>query len=179
MKVAVFYKSISGFTETYATWIAEAVNADIYPLREVSSNLLYKYDIIVYGGSLHMSSISGYKRFKNYLRQIPKKPLILFTTGASPEKKDDIEKVKNNNFTKEEQKQIPFYYFRGGFNFNKLDMPNKILMLLLKWKLSIIKNKTPDMRRMLDAYSTPEDFTKKDMITDIVNRINCFVDNNL
>ena len=178
MKIAVFYKSVSGFTATYAKWIAEEVNADIYQLKEASADLLCKYDIIVYGGSLHMVGISGYKKFKNYLSQRPKKQLILFTTGASPQKKDTIEEVKNRNLTKAEQVEIPFYYLRGGFNFNKLNMPNKILMTLFKWKLSLTKNKTPDMLGMLEAYSTPMDFTQKDMINEIVSKVKCLSCNN-
>lgn len=171
MRTAVFYKSISGFTATYANWIADELDADIFPAKQASVDLLQKYDLIIYGGSLHMAGIAGYKRFKKLLVKAPNRSLILFTTGASPRRENAIKEIRDNILTAEEQRHIPFYYLRGGFNFDKLDIPNKILMTLLKWKLSLTRNKSPDMKGMLHAYSHPMDFTKRHLIHEIVDHI--------
>jgi len=71
----------------------------------------------------------------------------------------------------EEQKQIQFYYFRGGFDFNKLNLINKILMTLFKWKIQLKRHKTPDEKGMLAAYSKPMDFTKKENIKGLVEYV--------
>ncbi len=168
LKIAVVYTSLSGFTATYAKWIAEEVKADLFLLEEISAELLRKYSIIVYGGSLHMVGITGYKRLQKYLRQLPGKKVVLFTTGASPQRDETVDEVRNANLSAEEQASIPFFYFRGGFNFDRLDSVNKILMTLLKWKLKLIRNKTPDMQGMLQAYDHPMDFTRKDAIVQLV-----------
>ncbi len=60
-----------------------------------------------------------------------------------------------------QQEEIKFFYLRGGFDYNKLDFANKILMNLLKIKLRFKKNKTSDEKEMIAAYSKSIDFTKK------------------
>lgn len=171
MKTIVIHKSISGFTETYAQWIAEELKTECYSLKEVSAELLSQYDTILFGGSLHMVGIAGYKQLQKHLSKLQPKQIILFTTGASPQKDNTIAEVRDANLSPEEQKEVPFFYFRGGFNFDKLDFPNKILMTLLKWKLKLTKKKTPDMIGMLNAYDNPMDFTRKENITPLINAV--------
>ena len=164
MKTIVVYKSISGFTQKYAEWIAEELEADLFRIEKIDIDLLLKYDIIIYGGSLHAVGISGVKIIKNNLNKLRDKNIIIFTTGASLPKESIVSEVKDSNFSVEEQKQIQFYYFRGGFDFNKLNLINKILMTLLKWKIKLKRDKAPDEKGMLAAYSKPMDFTKKENI---------------
>ena len=172
IKIVVVYKSISGFTKNYAEWIAEELEADLFRLeKKVDINILLNYDIIIYGGSLHAVGISGVNIIKNNLNKLKDKHIIIFTTGASPSKKGIVSEVKNSNFSVEEQKQIQFYYFRGGFDFKKLNFINKILMTLLKWKIKLKRDKTSDEKGMLAAYSKPMDFTKKENIKDLLEHV--------
>ena len=171
MKIVVVYKSISGFTKKYAEWIAEELKADLLRLEKIDIDILLKYDIIIYGGSLHAAGISGVNIVKNNLNKLRDKNIIIFTTGASLPKESTISEVRDSNFSLEEQKQISFYYFRGGFNFNKLNFTNKILMTLLKWKIKLKRDKTPDEKGMLAAYSKPMDFTKKENIKELLEYV--------
>lgn len=168
MKTVVVYKSISGFTKKYAEWIAEELEADLLKLEKNGIDILFKYDTIIYGGSLHAAGVSGVNIIKNNLNKLRDKNIIVFTTGASPSKESTISEVKDSNFSAEEQKQIQFYYFRGGFDFNKLNFTNKILMTLMKWKIKLKRHKTPDEKRMLAVYSKPMDFTKKENIKELL-----------
>lgn len=171
MKTVVVYKSISGFTKKYAEWIAEELEADLLRLEKNDIDRLLKYDIIIYGGSLHAVGISGVHIIKNNLNKLRDKNIIIFTTGASPSKESIVSEVKDSNFSVEEQKQVQFYYFRGGFDFNKLNLINKILMTLLKWKIKLKRHKTPDEKGMLAAYSKPMDFTKKENIKELLEYV--------
>jgi len=171
MKTVVIYKSISGFTKKYAEWIAEELEADLLRLEKNDIDILLKYDIIIYGGSLHAVGISGVNIIKNNLSKLRDKNIIIFTTGASPSKESTISEVKNSNFSVEEQKQIQFYYFRGGFDFNKLNFTNKIIMTLLKWKIQLKHHRTLDEKGMLAAYSKPMDFTKKENIKELLEYV--------
>jgi len=168
MKTIVVYKSISGFTKKYAEWIAEELEADLFRIEKIDIDILLKYEIIIYGGSLHAVGISGVKIIKNNLNKLREKNIIIFTTGASLPKESIVSEVKDSNFSVEEQKQIQFYYFRGGFDFNKLNLINKILMTLLKWKIKLKRDKAPDEKGMLAAYSKPMDFTKKKNIKELL-----------
>lgn len=168
MKTVVVYKSISGFTKKYAEWIAEELEADLLGVEKIDISILLKYDIIIYGGSLHAVGISGVNIIKNNLNKLKDKNIIIFTTGASPSKESTISEVKDSNFSVKEQKQLQFYYFRGGFDFNKLNLTNKILMTLMKWKIKLKRHRTPDEKGMLAAFSKAMDFTKKENIKELL-----------
>jgi menaquinone-dependent protoporphyrinogen IX oxidase len=172
MKTVVVYKSITGFTKKYAEWIAEELGADIFRYEEINIDKLLEYDTIIYGGSLHAAGITGVKLIKKNLGQLNDKNIIIFVTGASPSKEELINEIKKKNFKDEEQKNIKLFYFRGGFDFNKLNFTNKIIMTLFKWKLQSSRNKTPDEKGMLAAYEHPMDFTKKENIKELINYVN-------
>ena len=176
MKTIVVYKSKSGFVRKYAQWIAEVLSADIFEISKVNINMLTKYDTVVYGGSLHAVGINGVKFITRNIDKLKDKKLIVFASGASPSSEEVIREVKNNNFTKEQQNHIEFFYLRGGFNFNKLPPFDKVLMTLLKWKIKIKKllkkELIPDEIGMLASFDKPVDFTIKKNIDEIVNYIN-------
>jgi len=62
-----------------------------------------------------------------------------------------------------------FIHFKGGFNYSKLKPFNKVLMTLLKWKLKMKKELTPDEKGMLASYDKPVDFTRKKDIDKIIS----------
>jgi len=163
MKTIVVYKSKSGFSKKYASWIANELSAD----QELES-----YDTIIYGGGLYASGINGVKLITKNLHRLEDKRIVVFASGASPPRKDDLEKVENNNFTKEQQKKIHFFYLRGGFDYNKLTPIDKLLMKLLKWRLKTKATLTPDEKGMLALYNIPTDFTKRKNIEEIILLVN-------
>ena len=172
MKTVVVYKSTTGYTKKYADWISSELNADIYEHSKIHSKKLCTYDTIIYGGSLHAVGIIGAKLITNNLNILKNKKLIVFATGASPFREKTILEIKNKNFTQEEQEYIHFYYFRGGFNYNKLNIFDKILMTLLRLKLKTKKNLTPDEKGMLAIYNKPVNYTRKSNIDDLISFVN-------
>jgi menaquinone-dependent protoporphyrinogen IX oxidase len=164
----VVYKSTSGFTRKYAEWIAEELKADLFDARKIEAQKLADYDLIVFGGSLHAVGINGIKILKENFTRLADKKIIVFAVGASPPKENITDEIVNRNFSVEQQKSLKLFYLRGGFCFDKLDFSNKIVMTLFKVRLSLKKNKTPDEKGMLTAYSRPIDCTKKENIKAIV-----------
>lgn len=169
LRTVVIYKSISGFTEKYASWIAEELKADLYDTRRISAAKLFEYDLIIFGGSLHAVGINGVKIIKENLPRLSDKKIVIFAVGASPPRENVLDEVKNKNFSDEEQKNIIFFYLRGGFDYSKLDLTNKILMSLMKVRLRMKKSLTSDEKGMLAAYAKPVDFTKKENIKQITD----------
>ena len=164
----VIYKSTSGFTRKYAEWIAEDLKADLFDARKFDAQKLADYDMIVFGRSLHAVGISGVKLLKENFTRLAHKKIIVFAVGASPYKEKITEEIATKNFSVEQQKNLKLFYLRGGFCFDKLDFTNKIVMSLFRVRLSLKKNKTPDEKGMLAAYSRPIDCTKKENIKAIV-----------
>ncbi|MBD7912785.1 MULTISPECIES: flavodoxin domain-containing protein [Clostridium] len=174
MKTIVIYKSKTGFTKKYAEWIAEELSADIFNISKVNINMLDKYDTIIYGGSLYAVGIIGVNLITKNINKLKGKKIVAFATGASPLRDEVINEVRDKNFTTEQQKYIKFFYLRGGFNYNKLNLFDKFLMTLLKLK---IKNKkkeelSSDEIGMLAVYNRPVDFTDKKNIDKIITYVN-------
>ncbi len=176
MKTVVIYKSKTGFVKKYAVWLAEALSADLFEASKVSINLIRKYDTVIYGGSLHAVGIIGLKLITDNVDKLKDKKLIVFATGASPASEAVVEEIINSNIPVEQQEIIKLFYLRGGFNYNKLPFNDKILMTLLKWKIMIKKRQkkvlSRDEKGMLAAYCKPADFTKKELINDIIEFVN-------
>jgi len=99
---------------------------------------------------------------------------VVFATGATPSREETIKEIKNKNFKLEELKHIEFFYLRGGFDFSKLGIFDKILMFLLKWKIKTKKELTIDDKGMLAAYNNPVDFTNKENINEIITHVNIY-----
>lgn len=168
MKTLVIYKSLTGFTKKYAKLISKKLSCDIIPYKKTNLKLLNDYDQIIFGGSLHASGILGIKLIQKNLEKLENKKIIIFAVGATPNKPDLLKKLLDSNFTKEQQKKIKLFYLRGGFNYNKLNFLNKLIMRLLKSKLQKKKHKTNDDKGMLAAFVKPIDFVNEKNIKNLI-----------
>ncbi len=173
MKTIVLYKSKTGYTKNYANWISETITADICDLNSFNIKNLEKYDTIIFGGGLYASGIYGLKKFLKSYPFIKKKHTIVYGTGASLGNSKDVNNVYNKNFTQEQKENIKFFYFRGGFDYSKLNLKDKILMNLLKIKIKNRRNsqRTSDEKGMLALFNNPMDYTDKDKLIPLFDYI--------
>ena len=172
MRVVVIYKSKTGFTKKYAEWISEVLSADIFDVSKADIDVVKAYDTVIYGGSLYAVGIIGVRYITQNLDILKGKKVVVFATGASPSSEEVISEVRNKNFTPEEQKQLQFFYLRGGFDYSKIKPFDKVLMTLLKWKIKMKKELTPEAKGMLSMYDKPVDFTRKKNIDQIIAYVN-------
>lgn len=171
MKAIVVYRSKTGFVKKYADWIAEELSTKAVPGDEIKVEDLKNYDTIIFGGGLYAGGINGIKLIKKNLDKLDGKNIVIFATGASPGRKEEIEEVWDKNFTKEQQQKIDFFYLRGGFEYDKLNIKDKMLMTMMKKMLQKKKELTPDEEGMLAAYKEPVDFTDKKNIRDLIDLV--------
>ncbi|HAE42385.1 MAG TPA: flavodoxin [Clostridiales bacterium] len=174
MKIAIIYKSKSGYTKNYATWLSEILGAEVYQGSKVKAENLKDYDTLIFGGGLYASGINGIKTIKKFISLYPDKNIVVFATGASPGRNDEIDSVIKRNFTEQEQKAIRFFYLRGGFDYSKCTPIDKVMMRMLELILKHKSNPTPDERGMLNAYTTPMDFTKRENVKELVDYVQSF-----
>jgi len=171
MKAIVIYKSKTGFAKKYAQWIAEELAADIFDATKITIDTLKDYDAVIYGAGLYAIGINGVKLVTNNIDKLKDKKIVVFATGVTPSRTSDIDKVRDNNFTEEQQQHIRFFYLRGGFDYSRLTFIDKVLMTLLKWKIKCKKELTPDETGMLAVYNKPIDYTVKKNINSIINYV--------
>lgn len=171
--IVVVFKSKYGSAKRYAQWIAEELNADLFESPETDIENLMKYNTIIYGGSLYAVGILGFSLIKNNFGKIRDKKVIVFSVGASPAYPKALNDVKNKNFTEEMKEKVHFFHLRGAFDFNKLGLVHKLMMLMMKTVLKRKKGElTSDEKGMLACFDTPADWTSKKAISPIVECAN-------
>lgn len=168
LKTIVVYKSKTGFVKKYAQWIGEELSADVVEASRVTIDKLMGYDTIICGGGLYVGGINGVALITRNTDKLIDKKLVVFASGACPGREEEIREVRDKNFTQEQLKHIKFFYLRGGFDYNKLNLIDKILMTLLKLKIKSKKKLAPDEKGMLAAYENAVDFTRKKYIEELV-----------
>ena len=174
MKTVVIYKSKTGFAKSYAEWIGEDLDADVFESSKITWETLASYDIIIYGAGLYATGINGVSLITGNLHKLTNKNVVVFATGATPSREETTAEIRDRNFTSEQQEHIKFFYLRGGFDYQKLNLFDKLLMTLLKWKLRRKPVLTTDERGMLKAYDHPLDATRKKNITDLIAYVKGF-----
>ncbi len=172
-RTAVIYKTKYGSAKQYAQWLAEELKADLFENSKFSPSIFKDYDNIIYGGSLYAVGILGISLIKNNFDKIRDKNVIVFSVGASPAEEKPMNDVKNKNFTEEMKENVKYFHLRGGFDYNKLNIMHKFLMWIMK---KMIERKAPEERTddekgLLDSFSHPTDFKKKENIRPIVESV--------
>lgn len=171
MKTVVVYRSKSGYTKTYAEWIAEELQCDLRTGDNTTIDDLDQYDVIIYGGGLYAVGINGISLIKNNLDKLHNKKLIVWATGSSPGREEELKEVWAYNFTPEQMKHIKTFYLRGGFDYKKLNTGDKVLMRMLQVRLKLIKDKTEDQQGMLKAYDIPEYHCNKEHMKPLIEYV--------
>ncbi len=128
-KILIVYKSVTGFTERYAGWLAEETGCEMTELKAATPERLSEADIIVFGGRFHAGSVDGLAAAKKLFEKSTAKEFVVFATGAMPpEAKEQIAEAWRRNFTEEEIRKIPHFYMQGGLNYERMPFGDKLMM---------------------------------------------------
>lgn len=165
-KTLVVYYSDSGYTRKNAEMIAEELGCEAAAVEAVTPQALAAADLVIYGGWLFASTCQGWKKFQRR-PELAGKQLAVFVTGASEGTPEQVEQFVKANLTDGQKGQVPLFYIRGGFNYQKLSFVNKMLMLAMKKRLQNLAKKgelPEDGRLLLAAYASPVDFTARENV---------------
>lgn len=112
-KGIVLYRSKYGATEKYAHWLAEAANFACADVNRTKIDQLSQYDIVIFGGGIYASGISGLSFLRKHYDVLKNKTLAVFCVGASPYDEKTFAQICSHNL-KDDLKDIPCFYCRGG-----------------------------------------------------------------
>ena len=175
MKTIVVYASKYGSTETYARWIAEALHADLYAVKALSSETLSRYDCILYGGGLYAGGVKGLSTFLKKYASILPKTFILFTCGiADPNDPANVQHIRNSLkkiFPPDLEAQTAFFPLRGRLNYRKLSVMHRAMMAMLQ---PMLAKKDPatlrvEDQQLLDTYGNDVNFIDRSTIQPILS----------
>lgn len=131
--VAVVYCSQTGFTKRYAEWLAEELGCTAIPYARRSGIDLSKTDMLVFCSWFHAASIKGTTWLKRAMREHPALQVAVLATGATPMPCDvcsasEVEEAFSRVFPAADYPGLPHFYCQGGFDYNRLGVPDKIAM---------------------------------------------------
>lgn len=168
MKTLVIYNSQTGFTKRYAEWIAKAAEADCLELSVAKRKSLKIYEAIVFGSWACAGRISKLNWFKDNIDKWADKKLIVFCVGGSPIDNPEIEQFLKQNSAEYGSKRVDTFYCPGGFNYEKMPAPSKLMMKMFVKMLKSKKDKTEAEREMAKMISESYDISDKKYIEPIL-----------
>lgn len=168
MRTVIIYNSQTGFTKRYAEWIAEETGADCLELSIAKKKDLSIYETIIFGGWACAGGISKIGWFKRNIDKWGDKKLIAFCVGGSPIDNPEIETALEQNFNESERRKVKLFYCPGGFNYEKMSAPSKIMMKMFVKTLKAKKDKTEEDQIMVKMISSSYDISDKKYIEPIL-----------
>lgn len=172
MKTIVIYNSKTGFTKRYAQWIADAARADCIELSQAKKTNLDTYEVIIFGGWACAGCISKLSWFKGNIDKWANKKLIVFCVGASQVDSPEIETAIKRNFNESELTRVRAFYCPGGFNYERMSAPSKLMMKVFIKMLQAKKDKSEADKEMIKMISSSYDISDKQYIEPILNCLN-------
>jgi menaquinone-dependent protoporphyrinogen IX oxidase len=160
MKTIVVYKSSTGFTRTYAEWIAEKLGCEAIELKKCSQSDIEESDQVIFGGWIMGGMIMGLDKI---LKKNPSK-LVVFAVGSSPVELIDMAAMKEQNHLSNQK----LFYFPGGFRFEKLNFAVKIMLKSLRKSAAKKTDKTPQDEYMAKVLGTSFDVSDKKYIDSLL-----------
>ena len=129
---------------------------------------LTTYEAIIFGGWACAGRINKISWFKGNIDKWTDKKLIAFCVGASPIDNPEIEVALRQNFNEPELKKVKTFYCPGGFNYEKMSAPSKLMMKMFLKTLKAKKEKTTEEQIMIKMVSSSYDISDKKYIEPIL-----------
>lgn len=171
-RTIVIYKSITGFTEKYAKWIAEKLECNAVTLSEISARDISSYDVVIFGGRFHVGFVDGLKKIKKLLQENTSSELIVFATGATPNTAEKIiAETWKNNFSSDELSRIPHYYMQSGLRYEQMPLGDKLMMKAFGAIMKKKKDKADYEKEMEKILGKSSDFSSKQYIEPLVSYV--------
>lgn len=168
MKTIVIYNSRTGFTERYGKWIAQELGCKAVSYKEITPEQWKENEMIIYGGGIMAGKISGWDKVK-IRPEMKNKRIIVYAVGAAPMNAQEVlEKIKNDNLTEEEQKEISFFYFEGGINYEKMGFLPKLILKTMYKSMKNKKEKTEEETEMVRLFEKSSDSSSKEYISPLL-----------
>ena len=178
--ILVLYGSKYGATRQYATWIADALKADLQDVKKVNKGETYKYNTIIVGGALYAGGVLGLSFIRKNYARIKSKNIILFTCGiADPAITNNAQKIKGDiekRLPAHMLQNIRLFYLRGKIDYSKLTALDRLMMKALKKSLESKPHDklSEEDKAVIATYGKTINFVNKDSIIPIVDLVKTY-----
>jgi len=84
MKTAIVYRSFLGTTKTYARWLHEQLDSDLFGALTARRSRMAKYDLVALCSGTYAGWISIQGRLKSWWKTLSGREIILLVVGMAP-----------------------------------------------------------------------------------------------
>ena len=135
------------------------------PYADKTRVVLSEIDLLVFCSWFHAASIKGTKWLKGVMRDYPDLRVVVLATGATPMPCDTgettmIEEAFRHSFPEAEYPDLPHFYCHGGFDYDRLGIPDKIAMRMFFKANAKAAETNPKAAEMLRVMKDGFDGTK-------------------
>ncbi len=167
MRTVIVFTSQTGFTRRYAEHIANRLGCPIVDLADDPRFDPEGHDTVVFCGWFHAATLKGAGWAKRAMTAHPKTTFVIVGVGATPMPCDLWPESGHvaafrRSFPETDYPDLAFFYAQGGFDFNRLKLPDKLAMRLffkMQRKEAETNPQAADMlRHMESGYFDAVDF---------------------
>ncbi|QRV01619.1 hypothetical protein JTE88_05815 [Arcanobacterium phocisimile] len=178
-RTIVVYSTVTGFARTYAQWIAEDLDADLYSLEELLPLIkhgqvtLNAYDLIIYGAGVRMGVIRNFAKFRKLLKRsglLTSKKIIVWANGGTPQHPDRDYRSASRTFNRVElaRHDYAYFYLEGGVRYEGLNPFEKGLLKTFAKRVQKYRNRGEWAVAVADHIADGYDHTDRTAITPLV-----------
>lgn len=173
MTGVIIYQSKYGATKKYANWLSEETGFSCTETKKTNISEIENYDVIVLGGGLYASGISGLSFLKKNIKVLKEKKVLVFCCGASPYEEEAFQEIVKHNM-KGNLSSVPCFYCRGAWDMDSMSFKDRTLCNMLR---KAVSKKNPDdyeiwEKALMSAGEEKCDWTDKKYLKPILDFIN-------
>lgn len=171
-KVVILYQSRYGSTKKYAQWLQEKLGCTMMETKSAKLQDVMQYDTIILGGGIYVNTVAGISFLRKHIEKLKNKRILVFAVGAAPKSEEYIQAVEHQNL-KGLLQGIPFYYCRGEWNEEVLNLKDKTMInmfkkMLAKKDLSSLPTYEVEM---IDSLTEQKDWTDPSYLEPIIESL--------
>lgn len=163
--------SVTDFTKKYAEWIEEEISCDSVTFQHFKNMNFNQYSIIVYGAGVHAGKVRNLSKFKKIVKSKSNIKVHIFATGGAPLTEKIYRELQASNFTEEEVKRYPFYYFQSGLNYEKMPFVDRLMLKGYNVFLKLKKKKTRTETETKNTITQSYDNSKREYILPLIEAL--------
>lgn len=174
MNTIIVYSSKTGFTEKYATWLGNKLDAKVVKfddVKKISVSEFNEAEAIIYGGWLMAGKVVNSEWFLSKISEWKGKKLALFAVGACPNEAPEIKEIMAHILNEEQAQYAQAFYCQGGMNYEKMKLPFKLAMKAFISMIQKKKDKTESEEKMLEMIDHSYDFSDEKYLNPIIEYI--------
>lgn len=169
----ILYQSKYGATKKYVEWLVEETGFDTVETSKARTDDIKKYDVVVLGGGIYAMGIAGISFLRKNRKVLNEKKVIVFCVGASPFDTESLRVIKERNM-KDEMKDTPFFYCRGGWDLDSMSVIDRSMCKILRKSVSKKDPGTLEVweKALMSAGDEKCDWTDRKYLEPVLKEIN-------